>query len=163
MAKQRDAIAMNEAEILALYDECKSLNVATIGKDGYPHQTTLWYAPHKGTLLFETYGKSQKVLNLARDPRISVLCEAGEDYNELRGVSIRGKAEIVTDEPRLSELMLVCVQRNHKEASPEAQKQMAAAMARKRVVVVVHPERVMSWDHRKIAPSAPAPHPAKAG
>jgi PPOX class probable F420-dependent enzyme len=154
MAKQRDLVAMSEAEILALYDECKSLNVATIGKDGYPHQTTLWYAPHEGTLLFETYGKSQKVVNLERDPRISVLCEAGEDYSELRGVSIRGRAEVVAVEPRLSELMLVCVKRNHPGIPDETQKQLAAGMARKRVVIVVHPERVMSWDHRKLAKAA---------
>ena len=150
MAKQRDAIKLNEDEILALFDECKSLNVATIGQDGYPHQTTLWFAPHEGDILFETYGKSQKVLNLRRDPRISVLCEAGEDYDELRGVSIRGTAEIVDAEPRLTELMLVCVKRNHGEWPAAEQRQRAADMARKRVVVVVHPERTMSWDHRKI-------------
>ncbi|MET0183792.1 MAG: pyridoxamine 5'-phosphate oxidase family protein [Caulobacterales bacterium] len=154
MAKQRDAVKMSDEEILKLYDECKSLNVATIGKDGYPHQTVLWYAPHEGTLLFETYGKSQKVLNLQRDPRISVQVEAGEEYNELRGVSIRGKAEIVSEEPRLSELMLVCVKRNHPDVPESQQVELAKGMARKRFVVVVHPERTMSWDHRKIAPSA---------
>lgn len=153
MAKQRDAVRMTEAEIRALFDECKSLNVATNGKDGYPHQTTLWFAPHEGTILFETYGKSQKVMNLRRDPRISVLCEAGEEYNELRGVSIQGRAEIVETEPRLGELMLVCVRRNHSGWPETAQRQLAAQMAQKRVVVVVHPEHVMSWDHRKIAPN----------
>lgn len=157
MAKQRDAVKMTEEEILALYDECKSLNVATIGPDGYPHQTVLWYAPYKGALLFETYGKSQKVLNLQRDPRISVQVEAGEVYDDLRGVSIRGKAEIVAENPRLTELMLECVKRNHPEIPEAAQLDFAKGMARKRVVVVVHPERIMSWDHRKIAPSNPMP------
>lgn len=151
MAKQRDKITMSDDEILKLYDECKSLNVATIDKNGYPHQTTLWYAPWQGKLLFETYGKSQKVVNLKRDPRISVICEAGTEYDQLRGVSIRGKAEIIEDEPQLTDLMKVCVIRNHPGLSPSEAEERAKAMAQKRVVIIVHPERVMSWDHRKIA------------
>lgn len=150
MAKMRDRIRMSESEILALFDECKSLNVATLGKDGYPHQTTLWYAPWEGKILFETYGKSQKVLNLRRDPRISVICEAGEDYDELRGVSIRGRAEIVEEEPRLTELMKICVARNHPGLDDAQATEHAANMAKKRVAIIVHPERVMSWDHRKL-------------
>ena len=76
MAKSRDKIRMDEAEIAALFAECKSLQVSTLGPQGEPHLTTLWYTRHEGNVLFETYGKSQKVMNLRRDPRIAVLCEA---------------------------------------------------------------------------------------
>jgi general stress protein 26 len=75
--------------------------VATIAKDGHPHLTTLWYAPYGDGVVFETCGKSQKVVNLRRDPRIFVRCEAGRGYDELRGVSIRGRAELVESGPRL--------------------------------------------------------------
>lgn len=153
MAKQRDKIRMSEAELDDLFAECRSLQVATIGKDGAPHLTTLWYCRHEGKILFETYGKSQKVVNLRRDPRLAVLVEAGEAYEELRGVSIRGRAELVEEGPRLHELMKVLVDHHFPGQSPEALDAMTANMAAKRIVVVVHPEKVISWDHRKIAKS----------
>jgi PPOX class probable F420-dependent enzyme len=150
MAKARDKIAMSEAEIAAFLDGSKSLNVASLDKDGAPHLTTLWFARHGDDILFETYGKSQKVVNLRRDPRIAVLCEAGTDYADLRGVSIQGRAEIVDQAPRLQDLMLVLVRRNHPELAEDAAVRHAEAMAAKRVVVVVRPDKTMSWDHRKL-------------
>jgi PPOX class probable F420-dependent enzyme len=150
MAKSRDKIRMSEAEIAALYAECKSLQVATLDKHGAPHLTTLWFATHQGEVMFETFAKSQKVVNLTRDPRIAVLCEAGETYGELRGVSIQGRAEIVDTGPRLLELMQLLVLGNHPALGAEQAAATAAQMAEKRVVVVVHAEKVISWDHRKL-------------
>ncbi|HMO69774.1 MAG TPA: pyridoxamine 5'-phosphate oxidase family protein [Novosphingobium sp.] len=153
MGKQRDAIRMSEAELDDLFAECRSLQVATIGKDGAPHLTTLWYCRHEGKILFETYGKSQKVVNLRRDPRLAVLGEAGETYDELRGVSIRGRAELVEGGPRLHSLMRVLVDHHFPGQSADALDAMTADMARKRIVVIVHAEKVISWDHRKLGPS----------
>lgn len=153
MAKSRDKIRLNEAEIAALFAECKSLQVATLGPQGAPHLTTLWFTTHQGEVLFETYGKSQKVVNLRRDPRIAVLCEAGETYDKLRGVSINGRAEIVDSGPRLLELMQLLVESNHPGLEAERLAAQAAQMAEKRVVVVVHADKVVSWDHRKLGMS----------
>jgi PPOX class probable F420-dependent enzyme len=150
MAKQRDAIRMSDAEIAAFLDDCKSLQVATLDRDGAPHLTTVWFAVRGGLWLFETYGKSQKVVNLRRDPRVAVLCELGTAYDELRGVTVKGRAEIVDAGDRLLELMRVLVDRNHPGMGPEQAAAIAAQMARKRVVVVVYPEKVISWDHRKL-------------
>ena len=155
MAKSRDRIRMSEAEIAALFAECKSLQVATLGTQGEPHLTTLWYTVHEGKVMFETYGKSQKVMNLCRDPRIAVLCEAGEQYAELRGVSINGRAEIVDAGPHLLELMQLLVESNHPGLVSERAAAQAAAMAEKRVVVVVHANKVVSWDHRKLGMMGP--------
>ena len=155
MAKSRDAIRMNDAEIAALFAECKSLQVATLGPKGEPHLTTLWYTVHDGKVIFETYGKSQKVVNLRRDPRIAVLCEAGESYGELRGVSIQGRAELVEDGQRLQELMRVLVDHHFHGQTPEQVASTAAQMAQKRIVVVVHPEKTISWDHRKLGGVGP--------
>lgn len=151
MAKQRDAIRLNDSEIEGLAAECKSLQFATLDKDGAPHLTTLWFALHDGLWLVETYGKSQKVLNIQRDPRVAVLCEAGTEYAELRGVSIQGKAEIVDAGERLLSLMGLIVARNHPGVAPDKLVGIAAKMAEKRVVIAVHPEKVISWDHRKLA------------
>ena len=155
MAKQRDAIRMNDAELAELYAECRSLQVATIGKDGAPHLTTLWFTVHDGKILFETYGKSQKVMNLRRDPRIAVLCEAGETYDQLRGVSIQGRAELVEEGERLQELMRILVNHHFAGQTEEQVKATAAQMAQKRIVVVVHPDKTISWDHRKLGGKGP--------
>ena len=71
-------------------DEKVKVQVASIGKDGAPHLTTLFYVVRDGAIAFWTYGRSQKIRNLERDPRISCLVEDGDDYFELRGVSITG-------------------------------------------------------------------------
>lgn len=155
MAKQRDAIRMTDAELAELFDECRSLQVATIGRDGAPHLTTLWYCVHDGKIMFETYGKSQKVMNLRRDPRLAVLCEAGETYDQLRGVSIRGRAELVEEGDRLIELMKLLADHHFPGRTPDELDAMARDLARKRIVVVVHPDKVISWDHRKLGGKGP--------
>ena len=155
MAKARDAVRMSDAEIAALFAECKSLQVATLGPQGEPHLTTLWYTMHDGKVIFETYGKSQKVVNLRRDPRIAVLCEAGEDYAELRGVSIQGTAELVESGERLETLMRALFDHHFPGQTPEQLAAMTAKMAQKRIVVVVHPAKTISWDHRKLGGAGP--------
>jgi PPOX class probable F420-dependent enzyme len=154
VAKQRDAVRMSDAEVAAFLAESRSLNVATLDKDGAPHLTTLWFALSEGRPIFETYRASQKVVNLRRDPRIAVLCEAGETYDQLRGVSITGRAEIVEENPRLEALMRLLVEGNHPGLSEAPLVATTAQMVRKRVVVIVHPDKVMSWDHRKLPPPA---------
>jgi PPOX class probable F420-dependent enzyme len=151
MAKQRDKVRMSPEEVTAFLDECKSMIVASLSSDGSPHQTVLWFGVGEdGTYLFETYGKSQKALNLRRDPRVSVLWEKGLKYSELRGVSVSGRAEIVDQGPRLSALMARIVKRNNPDLDDEHLAQHVEQMIQKRVVVVVHPEKTMSWDHRKL-------------
>jgi PPOX class probable F420-dependent enzyme len=153
MPKQRDAIRMSEAEVAAFLDAAQTISVATIGKDGAPHLTALWFARDGDTILFETYGRSQKVVNLRRDPRIAVLAEAGTSYPQLHGVSINGHAEVVDAEPRLSALMRKIIGRTGGPSDDASLDEHVAAMVRKRVVIVVHPEKTISWDHRKLAPS----------
>lgn len=155
MAKSRDAIRITEDELPALYAECKSLQLATLGKDGAPHLTTVWYAMHDGAFLFETYGKSQKVVNMRRDPRVALLLEAGTEYAELRGVSMQGRAEIVEENPERTRLMTVLVDHHFPGQAPDALAAMAARMAEKRVVISVRPDKVISWDHRKLGGKGP--------
>lgn len=155
MAKARDIVRMSEAEISAFLADAHSLQVATLGPDGAPHLTTVWFAVHEGCVLFETYGKSQKVVNLLRDPRIAVLAEDGLTYGELRGVSINGHAEVVDANPRLFDLMRLLIAHHFPGQSDEALDAQTTNMAAKRVVVVVHPAKVMSWDHTKLGGVGP--------
>ena len=152
MAKKRNAVAMSEAEIEEFLAGDMKVQVATVGPDGAPHLTTLFYVLDEGRIAFWTYGASQKVKNLRRDPRISCLVEDGEDYFELRGVSIRGEARILEDYEEIKALGARMTQRMAGDADlGELGEQIVEQQARKRVGIVVEPVKVASWDHRKMA------------
>lgn len=155
MAKARDLVRMSEAEIAAFLDAAQSLQVATLGKDGAPHLTTVWFSVHQGEILFETYGKSQKVVNLRRDPRIAVLAEDGTTYDTLRGVSINGTARLVEDNPERTQLMRLLLDHHFPGQTAEQLDTMAAKMAEKRIVVAVKPAKTVSWDHTKLGGKGP--------
>ncbi|KHK90952.1 pyridoxamine 5'-phosphate oxidase family protein [Novosphingobium malaysiense] len=155
MTKQRDAIRMSDDEIAAFLEEQQNLQVATIGKDGAPHLTTVWFVVHDGHILFETYGKSQKIVNLKRDPRLAVLAEDGKTYDTLRGVSINGTAEIIVDQPRRTDLMEILLGHHFPNVTASELRLMSQRMAEKRVVVSVTPVKVVSWDHTKLAGKGP--------
>ena len=97
MSKSRQAVSMSEEEVADFLAARIKVQVASIGKDGAPHLATLFYVVQDGCIAFWTYGSSQKVKNIERDPRVSALVEDGADYSELAGVSIQGTAEIVRD------------------------------------------------------------------
>ena len=150
----RDAIRMSEAETAALLGENLKVQVASIGRDGVPHLSTLFYVLHQGLIAFWTYARSQKILNLERDPRLSALVEDGTDYFELRGASIIGRAELVRDHDRIMEIGSAVATRMLGAASfeelGEIGRETVEKQAQKRVAVVVHPEHVATWDHRKM-------------
>lgn len=150
MAKRRDAIRMTEDELRDFIESRKSLQVATLNKDGSPHLTTLWFAVVDGDLVFETFTKSQKVVNLKRDPRIAVLLEDGLQYNELRGVSINGRAELHSDPEVVHGYALAVMKRNQPEIPEEQLDAAAKLMSAKRTAVVVKAEKTVSWDHSKL-------------
>lgn len=150
MGKRRDLIRMTDEELWSFVAERHSLQVATINKDGTPQLTTLWFAVVDGAIIFETFTKSQKIVNLKRDPRIAVLVEDGLRYEELRGVSINGRAELVDDPPKVERYAQAVVKKYNPEVSAEMVPEVAKALARKRTVVIVRPEKIASWDHRKL-------------
>ena len=150
MAKRRNDIKMTDAELWKFIEERKSMQVATIGADGAPHLTTLWFAIVDGELVFETFTKSQKIVNLHRDPRIAVLFEDGLQYNELRGVSINGRAVLHTDPAVVHPYARAVMARNNPVLSAEQLDAASKAMASKRTAVLIKPEKIVSWDHRKL-------------
>ncbi len=152
MTNQRSRIELSEAEQREILDEARILQVASINPSGRPHLVPMWFVlDDDGRLAFTTYGRAQKVRNLERDPRITVLAETGTAYNELRGVSIDARAEIVRDPQRTARVLQLVGAKYGDRPRPEP---VAGAepppAAYKRVTVIVHPERVRSWDHRKL-------------
>jgi PPOX class probable F420-dependent enzyme len=149
--KRRDSIRMSEADMWDFIESQKSAQVATLNRDGSPHLTTLWFAIVGGQLVFETFTKSQKVVNLRRDPRIALLLESGDVYEALRGVSINATAELVTDFDGVHAMHMAVLRRNTPEIPEETLDKVSRGMAAKKTAILVKPEKVMSWDHSKLA------------
>ncbi len=150
MPSRRDQIRMSDDELWPFVVSRKSLQVATLNRDGTPHLTTLWFGMLDGDIVFETFTKSQKIVNLKRDPRIAVLAEDGDVYNELRGVSINGRAELYAEPAQVYRYALAVTRKNNPGLTPEQQDAAARMLSQKRTAVVVKPERIVSWDHRKL-------------
>ncbi len=141
---------MTEEEALEFMESQKSLQVATINKDGTPHLSTLWFDLVDGEIVFETFTKSQKIKNLQRDNRISCLLEDGLVYEKLRGVQINGVAELVDSPNEIHQLAKGVMARNNPEIPIEALDEVAKAMSVKRTAVIVKATKIVSWDHQKL-------------
>jgi PPOX class probable F420-dependent enzyme len=148
-ANQRSQIVLTDDEIQQLLAGSRTATMATVGPDGQPHLVAMWFALVDGDICFETKAKSQKAVNLRRDPRISLLVEDGTTYEDLRGASIEGKAE-VTDDADLLWRIGVNIWERYYGPYDDSLRPMVEAMLNKRVAVRVRAERVRSWDHRKL-------------
>lgn len=146
---QRAQIRMTDDEIAAFIERSRTATMATLGPDGTPHLVAMWYAVVDGRIWFETKAKSQKVVNLRRDDRITVLIEDGLTYDQLRGVSIEGVATI-SDDPADIMSVGVSVWERYNGPYSEDLKPAVEAMMSKRVAVRVDPKRIRTWDHRKL-------------
>jgi PPOX class probable F420-dependent enzyme len=146
---QRAQITMTDAETTTFLERSRIANLATLGRDGTPHLVAMWYGLIDGEIWFETKAKSQKAVNLRRDPRLTVLIEDGHTYDALRGVSIEGHAEIVDDAESISKVGISVWERYTGPYSEEV-KPLVDQMMNKRIAVRVAVDRVRSWDHRKL-------------
>ena len=149
MANQRGQVVMSDAEIADFLDQQRSSTLATYGPQGQIHLVGMWYAVIDGEIWFETKKKAQKTVNVRREPRCSFLVEAGHTYDQLRGVAIEGRAEVVEDEAVVWD---VCVNIFERYNAPytEELKPFVELMAHNRVAVRLDVDRVRSWDHRKL-------------
>ncbi|MCA2175277.1 pyridoxamine 5'-phosphate oxidase family protein [Nonomuraea glycinis] len=148
---QRTRIAMSEDEVTALLEGARKLQLATINPDGTPHLVTMFYGLDKGRITFWTYGKAQKARNLARDPRVSCLIEAGEDYAELRGVLVYGRVTPMDDAESVLAVGMAVARRMTPGVADELLRPYVEQTGRKRVAYVVEPTKMVSWDHRRLS------------
>lgn len=146
---RRGEIKMSPDEVQAFLAEERTACMCTMHPDGSIHAVAMWYAFVDGALTVETKAKSQKVQNLRRDPRVTFLVEAGEKYEELRGVEIAGTARVVEDEEALWAFGRSIWER-YIGPYDDSQEPALEVMLRNRVLVTVDATKVVSWDHRKL-------------
>lgn len=117
-------------------------------QDGFPHVVAMGFLARDGAIYMTSYGKAQKVLNVRRNPRVAVMIEAGERYSDFHGVMIRGRCEVIEDPAQVERVI-----RESAGKAPRGEARVepgALASVPKRVVLKVTPEKIASWDHRKL-------------
>lgn len=149
MVNQRAQIVMSHDEQVEFLNQQRSSTLATYGPQGQIHLVGMWYAVIDGAIWFETKKRAQKTLNLRRDPRCSFLVEAGHTYDQLRGVAIEGRAEVIEDEQVVWDVCVNIFERYNAPYSEEM-KPFVEFMAHNRAALRLDADRVRSWDHRKL-------------
>ena len=149
---RRDQIKLGEEELRELLDSERIAVVSTNGPRGWPHSMPLWFVPRDGEVWIWTYAKSQKVRNLERDPRATVLIETGREYGELRGAMIEAEARLHRDfETVIGFAEELTVRYAEGISSVEGDAKAALeSQAPKRVAIQLVPTRIATWDHRKL-------------
>jgi PPOX class probable F420-dependent enzyme len=148
---KRDRIQLTAAELAELLEAERVVVVSSLGPRGWPHSMPMWFVVREGEIWFWTYGKSQKVRNLERDPRMTLLVETGETYDQLRGVMIEAEGELHADPDTVLGVGLELATRYAGGTAPPPEAEaVLAAQARKRVAVRCRALRTATWDHRKL-------------
>lgn len=151
---QRDKIRMTDDEVKAFLAAPRVMNIATNSPSGHPHLVAMWYGfDDDGNIVFETYKKSQKILNLRRDEKMTALVEDGDNYMELKGVQIIGRGVIVEDPDYIHHVGRDVVRRYQPEffQTDEQLDQLVTVMVAKRFAVRLEIDEIVSWDHAKLA------------
>jgi len=149
---RRDQIVLSEEELAELLNSERVAVVSSLGPRGWPHSMPLWFVPREGEVWIWTYAKSQKVRNLERDPRATLLIETGHEYGELRGAMIEAEAVLHRD-PEVVLGFAEELNLRYAEGLSAVDGDMKAglaAQAPKRVAIQFVPVRTASWDHRKL-------------
>ena len=146
---RRNQIQMSDDEVREFLADQKVMTVGTIGPNGRPHLMALWYVPDGVGMTGWTYAKSQKAVNLGRDPRATIGIEDGVQYQELRGVMMECDVKLERDPTAVEAYGLALFERYAGDLGAEI-RQMVAAQAQKRVGLRFVPSRVVTWDHRKL-------------
>ncbi len=151
---RRDQIRMTDAEIRDFLRTHKTIILSSIGPDGVPHPMPMWFVADDDLVIsMATFRGTQKIVNLQRDPRVSLLVESGREYSALKGVVIYGTAELSEDTDAIVATLSAASQKETREIDAETRAAMSEGMkksASKRILIRVKPDRIVSWDHSKL-------------
>jgi general stress protein 26 len=152
MAGRRDEIKLSQEERRELLDSERVAIVTSNGARGWPHSMPMWFTVRDEVIWVWTYAKSQKVRNLERDPKATILVETGVEYTELRGVMIESEAVIHRELEVVAGFGKEMTVR-YSDGIESIEGDAAAALeaqAAKRVAISFPPARTATWDHRKL-------------
>ncbi len=148
---RRRQIRLTPEEQEAFLAQAKTMALCTIDREGYPHVVAMAYAAWDGCIYMTSYRKAQKVVNIRRNPKVAVMVESGVAYHELKGLTIRGRCEIIENPEETWRVMCQIRKRQGESISPEEEVRLKVR-AQKRVALKIIPEKIASWDHSKLEP-----------
>ena len=152
---RRDQIRMTDAERDKYLAEAQTIIICSIAPGGFPHPMPMWFGVEDdGCVVMTTFTKSQKIKNIERDPRVSLLVESGTAYSELRGVVLYGKAELVRGADAVLDILAKVSAKSAGGAGnapdPAALRKALMTTVPKRTGIRIRPDKIVSWDHRKL-------------
>ncbi|MEX2222973.1 MAG: pyridoxamine 5'-phosphate oxidase family protein [Candidatus Rokuibacteriota bacterium] len=115
--------------------------LATIRVDGAPLITPMWFLHDPSGFILISEENTQKVRNLRRDPRLHIVAESGT-RGDIKGVSVRGRAQFLPDSPERRALATRLLDKYH----PNLERLWSGrAMPPNRVMFRVAPEHAHTW------------------
>jgi PPOX class probable F420-dependent enzyme len=143
---------MGPEEVAHYLGSQRNATLASVGRDGFPHQVAMWFVPEPGRIVMWTYRRSQKAVNLRRNPRASFVVHDGDSYSALRGVAVQGAVELVDDAVRVLGIGNALHARygDAYGADADAYRAIVARQVPKRVGILLPMSDVFSWDFGKL-------------
>ena len=129
----------------------RTCRVATVRSDGTPHVSPLWFVWDGDHLWLNSIVASQRWRDVDAHPSVSIVVDDGDDFGELRGVELSGRAEPVGEAPRTGEphVELEIPEQLFGEKYGGGQFRYDGRHAWLRVT----PAKIVSWDFRKAVPA----------
>jgi nitroimidazol reductase NimA-like FMN-containing flavoprotein (pyridoxamine 5'-phosphate oxidase superfamily) len=152
MPSRRDLIRMSDAEIREYLATQRQVVLVTNGPRGMPHPVPMEFGlDTDGSIVVTSFRKGQKLLNLQRDARATLLFDSGTQYQQLKGVIAYCDAQILEDAETVAKVMHLV--RPSDDLAASMSMQMSAqvrASLTKRVAIRFKPFRFVTWDHGKL-------------
>lgn len=142
---------MSPGELDDFLSTQRTCRVATVGADGTPHVSALWFAWDGGSLWLYSVVRSRRWAQLRHDQRVAVIVDSGEEYDQLRGVELSGRVEFVGEIPRVGELRAELDTAETLFARKNFGLEELPHDGR-HAWVRLTPEKIVSWDFRKLGP-----------
>lgn len=134
-----------------LSEKARTMMLCTIDKDGFPHAVAMAYMIKDGCVYMTSFKKAQKVVNARRNPQVAVMVETGTVYNELKGVMIRGRCEVIDEPDEVFKIMRE-IRAFQEGGTPTPASAVVQERAKKRTILKITPVKTTSWDHSKLPP-----------
>ena len=150
---RRNQIQLSEVEITEYLSSSRTMILVSNGKDGHPHPMPMWFAVDIDNCIYmTTFRKSQKINNLRKDPRATLLIESGDKYEELKGLVVYTDVEFIEDVESIRHILeQITLQRSEIQKSDN--KDISQGMlktAEKRIGLKFTLTKILSWDHSKL-------------
>ena len=122
-------------ELLSLKE--RWITLSTLGLQGFPHSVPIGYFLVGDSIVMGCKDGTQKVRNIEREPKASLLWENGRGEDFLIGILFQGQARIVRDD---SERLFL-----KREACRQRGEKLPASVGSGFVYIELKPEKTISW------------------